>query len=538
MDKMAAADAPSLSEIIKLTHSELTIAPDDEIRECGQAALALLSRNPDHCMRLAYQKLHDMPYREIQTCWRRLYTDAALWKVLSILKTRNKDSKRGDMEEQQDGGIEQAGQGQGNWNTEVVRILDMTLILTGAPLREMLIELIFAALRVEVAELDELLQPPAKRRKLTTEPYAKPGKYRFPPKFPTIIANPPQLRFPITRGSNLSLSAFQKHISTAPETQVPLIITGAVDHWPALSERPWNSPSYLLSQTLDGRRLVPIEIGRSYTHQGWGQKILSFGEFMAEYMLNSSSQDTEELQASGSGPHSDKGNGSGGDNKLHTPTTGIPIPSMVPSLADQKDQKPLLEPAFKQTGYLAQHDLFAQIPSLRSDISIPDYCFSDPPPVPFTPPQTPKLDSPLLNAWFGPRGTISPLHTDPYYNILVQVVGYKYVRLYGPDQSSFLHPLGIDKMGVDMSNTSAVDLDEAMALFSALSPFGSQARREEKGEGVQEQMTKFEKQFPGFTAARYLEGVLGPGECLYLPVGWWHYVRSLTSSFSVSFWFN
>jgi lysine-specific demethylase 8 len=48
----------------------------------------------------------------------------------------------------------------------------------------------------------------------------------------------------------------------------------------------------------------------------------------------------------------------------------------------------------------------------------------------------------------------------------------------------------------------------------------------------------FENLFPYFRKATYVEGILAPGECLYLPVGWWHYIRSLTPSFSVSFWFN
>lgn len=46
------------------------------------------------------------------------------------------------------------------------------------------------------------------------------------------------------------------------------------------------------------------------------------------------------------------------------------------------------------------------------------------------------------------------------------------------------------------------------------------------------------KKFPEFGKAEYLEAVLGPGECLYIPLGWWHYVESLTASFSVSFWWN
>jgi lysine-specific demethylase 8 len=43
--------------------------------------------------------------------------------------------------------------------------------------------------------------------------------------------------------------------------------------------------------------------------------------------------------------------------------------------------------------------------------------------------------------------------------------------------------------------------------------------------------------FPLFASAEYSECVLRAGEMLYIPYKWWHYVRSLEVSFSVSFWF-
>lgn len=282
---------------------------------------------------------------------------------------------------------------------------------------------------------------------------------------------------------NHSLSSFQAKLSN-PTTHTPIIIEGAIQHWPALDERPWSHPEYLLDQTLGGRRLVPVEIGRSYTSAGWGQRIISFGEFIQDYMLNVSP-----------GPSSQE----------------------------------------KATGYLAQHDLFAQIPSLRADISIPDFCYCEPAsnPLPHVKP-TQKLEEPLLNAWFGPQGTISPLHTDPYHNILAQVVGYKYVRLYAPEETERLYPRSVDESGVDMSNTSQVDLDEAIAIYED----GDCMEGPSSDSTLPERRAEFEEQFPDFKAARFIEAILGPGECLYLPVGWWHYVRSLTPSFSVSFWFN
>jgi lysine-specific demethylase 8 len=538
---LALADTPTLDEIIELMRSELIEAEDDEIRNCGSPALSLLDKDPDTCLRFAYQKLHDVPYREVKTCWRRLYTDAALWKTLGILDERKAQGMRGqDSKTEKDKFSNGRAQGNGkevadgkqegdDWISEVVKILDMALILTGAPFRESLIELIFSALQGMLARTKSIQkqgdlagEPPTKRRRIARRRNAPQEENRTPEEFPTKILLPPVLRFPIERHSNMSLTRFQSWISNRSE-QRPLIITDAIDYWPALSDRPWDSPSYLLTQTLNGRRLVPIEIGRSYTSTNWTQKILSFGDFMQSYLLESPPE-TNPMSTS---------NGHGTDNAEGT----------------------------KQTGYLAQHDLFAQIPSLRSDISIPDYCYAEPPPAAFNPPNVkpvPKLETPLLNAWFGPANTISPLHTDPYHNILAQVVGSKYVRLYSDKETERLYPRGVEDGGVDMSNTSEVDLDDAFRLFPDISPWADESKatgdgerqsedalgleeeeeEEQKQRDLQRLRGEFEAQFPRFKDAEYVDCVLQPGDCLYIPVGWWHYVRSLTPSFSVSFWFN
>jgi len=78
-------NAPTLEEITQLTRQELTtVQTADPIRECGRAALSLLPNDPHLCLKLAYQKLHDVPYKDVKKCWRRLYTDASLWQVLRL----------------------------------------------------------------------------------------------------------------------------------------------------------------------------------------------------------------------------------------------------------------------------------------------------------------------------------------------------------------------------------------------------------------------------------------------------------------------
>ncbi|KAL3519207.1 hypothetical protein ACH5RR_021796 [Cinchona calisaya] len=145
------------------------------------------------------------------------------------------------------------------------------------------------------------------------------------------------------------------------------------------------------------------------------------------------------------------------------------------------------------TTYLAQHPLFDQIQELRQDILIPDYCFAG------------GGEMRSLNAWFGPGGTVTPLHHDPHHNILAQVVGKKYVRLYSASLSEELYP----HAEFMLRNSSQVDLDNID-----------------------------EKEFPRVVNLEFFDCILSEGEMLYIPPKWWHYVRSLTTSFSVSFWWS
>ncbi len=152
--------------------------------------------------------------------------------------------------------------------------------------------------------------------------------------------------------------------------------------------------------------------------------------------------------------------------------------------------------------YLAQHALLDQIPRLRRDIASHDYCGLGEGDV-------------TQNAWIG-FGTVSPLHRDASHNLLAQVVGAKYVRLYAPSESSSLYPV---LEGVPKGVSSHIELD-------AFAPTNPDQRREAL------------RKFPLFETAEYIDLILLKGEVLYIPPGWWHYVEALEYSCSVSSWWG
>ncbi|KAJ9286018.1 putative JmjC domain protein [Paecilomyces variotii] len=541
--------------------------PDDPIQECFDGDIdklrSLLRSHPDDALQLADAKLRVFPFKDVKDCWRRLYTDASIVKACLTIREVC-EAQTGKDQPAQSATLGNSGQtrewkidSQAPWLSSVVRLLDMALIMAGAPLREEFIESLLAALQDATRPIkasgpaesdvddDYSRAPPSKRRKLC------------PPLFPPETAPAPSLKHPIPRISSPSFDALENHIHNV---RTPLVITDAVEHWPAMSTRPWTSRDYWYERTFDGRRLVPVEVGRSYTDEGWGQRIMPFKEFVDRYIWRmEESKSSAGQRGNASENHDDEG----------------------------------------QTGYMAQHDLLAQIPSLRKDISVPDYCYIDPPgPEPGTPVYEKKRrereeaeakkaskrtgqasvnegdaisvdqasmkalslsskgghagnlsdpDSdvslpadPIINTWIGPSWTMSPLHHDPYHNILVQVVGAKYIRLYSPHTpASQIHPRGMEAVNSSSENKAQGDLSQKMQVEGQLIDMSNTSQVDLAAiELSPAESELWDSMWPGFSDAEYVETVLKEGESLYIPVGWWHYVRGLKAGISVSFWWG
>jgi hypothetical protein len=60
----------------------------------------------------------------------------------------------------------------------------------------------------------------------------------------------------------------------------PVVVTGVLEHWPAL--KLWQNMSYL--EQLAGHRTVPVEVGRTYLEDGWGTQLMTLSSFLQQHV--------------------------------------------------------------------------------------------------------------------------------------------------------------------------------------------------------------------------------------------------------------
>lgn len=99
--------------------------------------------------------------------------------------------------------------------------------------------------------------------------------------------------------------------------------------------------------------------------------------------------------------------------------------------------------------------------------------------------------------WFGPEGTITPLHFDLMNSFLCQVYGRKRMRLISPNQKHLMYNY--------MSFHTPIDLDRP----------------------------DFAK-YPLFKNVNVIDVMIHPGEAMFVPAGWWHHVTALDITISLS----
>jgi hypothetical protein len=103
--------------------------------------------------------------------------------------------------------------------------------------------------------------------------------------------------------------------------------------------------------------------------------------------------------------------------------------------------------------------------------------------------------------WIGPEGTFTALHHDLTNNLIAQAVGSKRLKILPASEVGRLYNDEHVFSGVADLEDPALDL----------------------------------RAHPRLIGARMYEVVLAPGEALFLPFGWWHQVRALSFSVTLTY---
>ncbi|UJH66687.1 cupin-like domain-containing protein [Allomuricauda sp. SCSIO 65647] len=138
--------------------------------------------------------------------------------------------------------------------------------------------------------------------------------------------------------------------------------------------------------------------------------------------------------------------------------------------------------------YLTAYQIFEEFPELLNDVDfsyLTDNTVDDVPAV-----------------WIGPKGTITGLHSDDHNNMLAQIVGRKIMIVASPKFKQNFYPSPKFDYGAVLSRVDLNNFDE--------------------------------EKFPAFREIEFFIVELEPGDVLYNPKGWWHYVKSLEPSISTN----
>jgi hypothetical protein len=135
------------------------------------------------------------------------------------------------------------------------------------------------------------------------------------------------------------------------------------------------------------------------------------------------------------------------------------------------------------------------------------------------------VDGRYKSLWVGPAHYVTGLHTDPGDTFLFQIYGRKHVMLFSPDETPFLYEENPERRRDKFNNSP---------LQSRLSPADFTVLRDRVAWCCVQPFAPDIGRFPLFSQAHGIEAYIGPGDALYIPDKWWHAVRALDVSISVS----
>jgi hypothetical protein len=197
-----------------------------------------------------------------------------------------------------------------------------------------------------------------------------------------------------------------------------------------------------------GHRIVPIEIGSVSDMETTEKKLTTLRAFVSDNLATRCNRPVWSLQDSLTGP----------------------LAYLVP-----------------------HHGLSNQIPELLQDVESASVLVGEQIPVD-------------VNIWMKSGGARIPLQRDSHNNLLFQIAGANYVRLYCQEESP--------KLYIRSNNTDGFLAGATSALNCELEDFESH---------------------PLARNANYQEVLLASGDSIFIPSNTWFYVRSLSTSINVSY---
>ncbi|THH33695.1 hypothetical protein EUX98_g611 [Antrodiella citrinella] len=128
-----------------------------------------------------------------------------------------------------------------------------------------------------------------------------------------------------------------------------------------------------------------------------------------------------------------------------------------------------------------------------------------------------------VNLWIGDQRSVTSIHSDPYENIYTVVRGSKTFTLLPPTEGWCL-----------------AERTYPHAQYKRTEPYSRLTLVPSQGTAPIRWSSVADPNLPGAlnAEAHPMEITVGPGESLYLPAGWWHYVRQSGVTIAVNYWYD
>ncbi|XP_029195651.2 bifunctional peptidase and (3S)-lysyl hydroxylase JMJD7-like [Acropora millepora] len=286
----------------------------------------------------------------------------------------------------------------------------------------------------------------------------------------------------------ISMPSKEKFIEEYYFRSKPVVITGALKHWPAVTK--WTSK--FLTERF-GSKKVRVAFAPNGEYEGC-EKASNFDNFK-EFKF------PEEVKSQL--PFLDL-------VVVRPAFLEVPFSTFMEMLQSSNNTD--------ISAYLEYSSIPSLLPELELDIREMPFIYGE-------------LKRRHLNIWLSNGNTLGKLHYDPFDNFLCQISGRKELFLYEPHQNSRLYEAHIQEASL------------------AYNPVTKKFWRKELLESTSMVMSPVDilkpdyNRFPKFKEAQALNCTINEGDVLFMPSFWWHEVQSYPSeneprNLAVNFWYE